>query len=98
MLNSRAGNRAAAGRRTPPGPGGSNGNPILCATRPSRHPGLWIEDWGSRILVIPTFPLPTPDPRPAVSYVSLYRKYRSQTFSDLIGQDHVVRTLQNGIR
>jgi DNA polymerase III subunit gamma/tau len=32
-----------------------------------------------------------------VAYVSLYRKYRSQTFGDLIGQDHVVRTLQNGI-
>lgn len=30
-------------------------------------------------------------------YVSLYRKYRSQSFGDLIGQDHVVRTLQNGI-
>jgi len=29
--------------------------------------------------------------------VSLYRKYRSQTFGDLIGQDHVVRTLQNAI-
>jgi len=39
-------------------------------------------------------------PRPSdktVAYISLYRKYRSQTFSDLIGQDHVVRTLQNGI-
>lgn len=33
-----------------------------------------------------------------MSYVSLYRKYRSQTFSDLIGQDHVVRTLQNAIQ
>ncbi len=32
-----------------------------------------------------------------MAYVSLYRKYRSQTFGDLIGQDHVVRTLQNGI-
>jgi DNA polymerase-3 subunit gamma/tau len=32
-----------------------------------------------------------------VSYLSLYRKYRSQTFSDLIGQDHVVRTLQNAV-
>ena len=32
-----------------------------------------------------------------MAYLSLYRKYRSQTFSDLIGQDHVVRTLQNGI-
>ncbi len=30
-------------------------------------------------------------------YHSLYRKYRSQTFGDLVGQDHVVRTLQNGI-
>lgn len=32
-----------------------------------------------------------------MAYQSLYRKYRSQTFSDLIGQDHVVKTLQNGI-
>lgn len=32
-----------------------------------------------------------------LSYLSLYRKYRSQTFSDLIGQDHVVRTLQNAV-
>lgn len=30
-------------------------------------------------------------------YQSLYRKYRSQSFDDLIGQDHVVRTLQNAI-
>jgi len=32
-----------------------------------------------------------------LGYISLYRKYRSQTFGDLIGQDHVVRTIQNGI-
>ncbi|MFY9234755.1 MAG: DNA polymerase III subunit gamma/tau [Fimbriimonadaceae bacterium] len=32
-----------------------------------------------------------------MAYLSLYRKYRSQTFSDLMGQDHVVRILQNGI-
>ncbi|MFN8218932.1 MAG: DNA polymerase III subunit gamma/tau [Fimbriimonadales bacterium] len=32
-----------------------------------------------------------------MAYVSLYRKYRSQSFGDLIGQNHVVRTLQNGI-
>jgi DNA polymerase-3 subunit gamma/tau len=32
-----------------------------------------------------------------VSHVALYRKYRSQTFGDLIGQDHVVRTLLNSI-
>ncbi|MEN6372034.1 MAG: DNA polymerase III subunit gamma/tau [Armatimonadota bacterium] len=32
-----------------------------------------------------------------MSYVSLYRKYRSQTFDDVVGQDHVTRTLQNAI-
>src|SRR5437588_8710900 len=33
----------------------------------------------------------------SLAYVSLYRKYRSQTFSDLVGQEHVVKTLQNAI-
>ena len=33
-----------------------------------------------------------------MAHLSLYRKYRSQTFGDLIGQDHVVRTLQNSIK
>ncbi|HRK22080.1 MAG TPA: DNA polymerase III subunit gamma/tau, partial [Fimbriimonadaceae bacterium] len=32
-----------------------------------------------------------------MAHVSLYRKYRSQTFADLVGQGHVVRTLQNAI-
>lgn len=32
-----------------------------------------------------------------MAFVSLYRKYRSQTFADLVGQGHVVRTLQNAI-
>ncbi|MCX6374540.1 MAG: DNA polymerase III subunit gamma/tau, partial [Armatimonadetes bacterium] len=31
-------------------------------------------------------------------YLSLYRKYRSQTFEDVMGQDHVIKTLQNAIR
>ncbi len=31
-------------------------------------------------------------------YVSLYRKYRSQTFDDVVGQDHVVRTITNAIK
>ncbi|GAB4254884.1 MAG: DNA polymerase III subunit gamma/tau [Thermoleophilia bacterium] len=30
--------------------------------------------------------------------VSLYRKYRPVTFSDVVGQDHVTRTLTNAIR
>ncbi|MCX6345817.1 MAG: DNA polymerase III subunit gamma/tau [Armatimonadetes bacterium] len=33
-----------------------------------------------------------------MAYVSLYRKYRSQTFDDVIGQDHVIRTVRNAIR
>lgn len=33
-----------------------------------------------------------------MAYISLYRKYRSQTFDDVMGQDHVTRTLQNAIR
>jgi len=31
-------------------------------------------------------------------YVSLYRKYRSQTFDDVVGQDHVVKTIKNAIK
>lgn len=31
-------------------------------------------------------------------YISLYRKYRSQTFDDVVGQDHVVRTIRNAIK
>lgn len=34
----------------------------------------------------------------AMAYVSLYRKYRSQTFDDVVGQDHVVRTIKNAIK
>lgn len=33
-----------------------------------------------------------------MAYVSLYRKYRSQTFDDVVGQDHVVRTIRNAIK
>jgi len=33
----------------------------------------------------------------AESYLPLYRKYRPQTFSDLVGQDTVVKTLSNAI-
>lgn len=45
--------------------------------------------------------VPTGNPQSKIqnsmSHLALYRKYRSQTFSDLVGQEHVVRTLQNGI-
>jgi DNA polymerase-3 subunit gamma/tau len=33
-----------------------------------------------------------------MAYVSLYRKWRPQTFADVVGQDHVVGTLSNAIR
>src|SRR5438270_2178714 len=33
-----------------------------------------------------------------MSTISLYRKYRSQRFGDLCGQEHVTITLQNSVR
>ena len=33
-----------------------------------------------------------------MSYVSLYRKWRPQSFSDIVGQDNVVKTLKNAIK
>lgn len=33
-----------------------------------------------------------------MAYLSLYRKYRPQTFSEILGQEHVARTLSNAIR
>lgn len=33
-----------------------------------------------------------------MAYLSLYRKYRSQSFEEVSGQEHVIRTLQNAIR
>ncbi|MDW8320212.1 MAG: DNA polymerase III subunit gamma/tau [Armatimonadota bacterium] len=33
-----------------------------------------------------------------MAHIALYRKYRSQTFEDVVGQQHVTQTLQNAIR
>ncbi|NQU99811.1 MAG: DNA polymerase III subunit gamma/tau, partial [Parcubacteria group bacterium] len=33
-----------------------------------------------------------------MSYLALYRKYRPQSFSDVVGQEHVVKTLQNALK
>ena len=33
-----------------------------------------------------------------MSYLSLYRKYRPQTFEDVVGQEPVVRTLRNALQ
>ncbi|MDP8909390.1 MAG: DNA polymerase III subunit gamma/tau, partial [Chloroflexota bacterium] len=32
-----------------------------------------------------------------MAYVSLYRKYRPQTFADVVGQDHVTTTLSHAV-
>ncbi len=32
-----------------------------------------------------------------MTYIAIYRKYRSQTFEDVVGQEHVTKTLQNSI-
>lgn len=32
-----------------------------------------------------------------MSHLALYRKYRSQTFGDLVGQDHVITTLKHAV-
>ncbi|MGQ9524515.1 MAG: DNA polymerase III subunit gamma/tau [Armatimonadota bacterium] len=34
----------------------------------------------------------------AMTYVALYRKYRSQTFDELMGQRHVTQTLRNALK
>lgn len=39
----------------------------------------------------------TPHGGVRVSYVALYRKYRPQTFAEVVAQDHVVRTLGNAL-
>lgn len=36
-------------------------------------------------------------PREKMSYQSLYRKWRSQTFAEVVGQEHVTRTLRNAL-
>ena len=33
-----------------------------------------------------------------MSYTALYRKFRPQTFSDVRGQEHIVRTLRNQVK
>ncbi len=79
--------------RTPPGPEGSNGNgSVSCAAEYpkflfSQHAKIpeQVEihyDAGSF----------------SMSYKVIARKYRPQTFSDLVGQQHVTKTLANAIQ
>ena len=32
-----------------------------------------------------------------MAYIALYRKWRPQTFADLVGQDHISQTLSHAI-
>ena len=32
-----------------------------------------------------------------MAYQSLYRRYRSKTFQELVGQDHIVTALKNAV-
>ena len=33
-----------------------------------------------------------------MAYVALYRAYRPQQFKDVVGQQHIIKTLQNAIQ
>ena len=33
-----------------------------------------------------------------MAYVALYRAYRPQKFSEVVGQEHIIKTLQNAIK
>ena len=33
-----------------------------------------------------------------MSHLVLYRSFRPQTFDDVIGQDHIIKTLKNQVR
>jgi DNA polymerase III, delta subunit len=55
---------------------------------------------GSTPSAVRAFLLPSPARGrqiPGVSYTVFARKYRPQTFDEVVGQDHIVRTLKNAI-
>ena len=33
-----------------------------------------------------------------MEYLALYRKYRPKNFEDVVGQQHIIKTLQNAIK
>src|SRR5258705_7916221 len=54
----------------------------------------------SFVIAHSSFSLPVPLShayRSGVSYTVFARKYRPQTFDEVVGQDHIVRTLKNAI-
>src|ERR1700730_11427941 len=86
--------------RTPPGPEGSNGigNVLGAADHPKF---LAAHAVGSRSCQARAAGAATQiihDPSHAMSYQVIARKWRPQTFRDLVGQVHVTETLGNAIR
>ena len=68
--------------QTPPGPEGSNGSGIAsCAAEYPKF--LLLPEWSHTISLM--------------SYKVIARKYRPQSFRDIVGQLHVTRTLANAI-
>src|SRR2546421_12169262 len=58
--------------------------------------GVWV--YGSMGAQSPTFPHSHTPILILMAYVSLYRKYRSASFDELLGQAHVTTVLRNAIR
>src|SRR5439155_7159142 len=90
----------SSGLRTPSGPEGSSGKES--ARRCRSHPGRssnprcrWEAEIEAGCAVISAVAVPRRLAR--LTYQTLYRKYRSQTFADLVGQEATSRALQGAI-
>jgi DNA polymerase III subunit gamma/tau len=70
---------------------------------PLDAPRLWEEPVSAPPPAPVATAAPTPAPKtknviaPAKQSQTLYRKWRSQTFNELVGQDHITQTLRNAI-
>ena len=82
-------NRVRAGRQQ------LSAEPVVCRRQPGRH------------LRSRAFRVPPSRPGPGApagsiaamaAYQSLYRRYRSQRFDEVLGQDHVTKALRNAVR
>jgi DNA polymerase III subunit gamma/tau len=79
--------------RTPPGPEGSNGTGN--ASGAADHPRFLALE---KISVISCQSSAEAAHSPLMTYQVIARKYRPQTFRDLVGQEHVTETLANAIK
>jgi DNA polymerase-3 subunit gamma/tau len=86
--------------RTPPGPEGSNGigNALGAADHPKFLAAHAVGSRSCQARAAGVATLIIHDPSQAMSYQVIARKWRPQTFRDLVGQGHVTETLANAIR